>query len=169
MRRIPITIVVFVLLASLVRVAAAQKDDTGSIESTVAAIYQCISGPPGARDWARFQELFVPEAHLVFSGKTKDGTAIHTAMTPTEFADQSKPYFLKEGFFESSIANKIDQFGSVAHVFSTYESRHEKAGKPFSRGINSIQLLFDGKRWWVVSLVWDSERDDNPIPAKYLK
>jgi putative nucleotidyltransferase with HDIG domain len=169
MRRITVVSLFVVALSSQAGAASAQKDDTGSIESTVAALYQCISGPPGARDWARFQALFVPEAHLVFSGKTKDGTALHTAMTPTEFADQSKPYFLKEGFFESSIANKIDQFGTVAHVFSTYESRHEKAGKPFSRGINSIQLLFDGKRWWVVSLVWDSERADNPIPAKYLK
>jgi hypothetical protein len=54
-------------------------------------------------------------------------------------------------------------------VFSSYESkRTAQDAKPFSRGINSIQLLNDGKRWYVVTIFWDSERPDNPIPAKYL-
>ena len=37
------------------------------------------------------------------------------------------------------------------------------------RGINSIQLVRDGKRWWIASVVWDTERPDNPIPADYQK
>ena len=36
------------------------------------------------------------------------------------------------------------------------------------RGINSIQLVNDGKRWWIASVVWDTEQPDNPIPAQYL-
>jgi len=68
---------------------------------------------------------------------------------------------------------KIDRrlrFGNVVHAFSTYESRRAQAdAQPFARGINSIQLYHDGTRWWVMTLMWDSERPDNPIPAKYLK
>ena len=26
-----------------------------------------------------------------------------------------------------------------------------------------MQLMFDGARWWMVSIVWDTERDGNPI------
>jgi hypothetical protein len=26
----------------------------------------------------------------------------------------------------------------------------------------------DGRRWWVVTVFWDSERPDNRIPEKYL-
>jgi len=55
----------------------------------------------------------------------------------------------------------------MAQVFSTYESRHEKDGAPFARGINSIQLLWDGGRWWVATILWDSERPDNPILPQY--
>ena len=74
-----------------------------------------------------------------------------------------------EGFFEQEINRRIDKFGAVVHVFSTYESRHAKSdAKPFVRGINSIQLFFDGKRWWVVTIFWDSERPDQPIPGEYL-
>jgi hypothetical protein len=36
------------------------------------------------------------------------------------------------------------------------------------RGINSIQLWNDGKRWWIVNIFWQSETPDNPIPEKYL-
>lgn len=150
-------------------VPEAKPADVASIDSILAALYDVISGPAGPRDWDRFNSLFIPEAHLIFTGKKPDGTPVHRALTPKEYQERSGEYFLKEGFFENTIANKIDRFGQVAQVFSTYESRHEKGAKPFARGINSIQLLNDGKRWWVVSILWDSERPDNPIPAQYLK
>ena len=58
----------------------------------------------------------------------------------------------------------------MTHAFSTYESRRKANDeKPFARGINSIQLLNDGKRWWVVTVYWQAERPDSPIPAQYLK
>jgi len=54
-------------------------------------------------------------------------------------------------------------------VFSSYESRRSPAAKPFQRGINSIQLLNNGKRWWVLSILWDEERAGNPLPADFVK
>ncbi len=147
----------------------AKPADVDSIGSILNALYDVISGPAGPRDWDRFNSLFIPEAHLIFTGKKLDGTPVHLALTPKQYQDRSGAFFLKEGFFENSVANRIDRFGQVAQVFSTYESRHEKGAEPFARGINSIQLMNDGKRWWVVSILWDSERPDNPIPKQYLK
>ena len=67
------------------------------------------------------------------------------------------------------VARQADTFGNIAQLFSTYESRRRPDDpKPFARGINSIQLMNDGKRWWVVSVYWQAERPDNPIPARYL-
>jgi len=57
--------------------------------------------------------------------------------------------------------------GNIAQVFSTYESRHTKDAEPFQRGINSFQLLFDGHRWWVVTIYWQGERPGLPIPKQY--
>jgi hypothetical protein len=75
----------------------------------------------------------------------------------------------KNGFFETEIARQVEQYGGVVHAFSTYESRHKAEDPaPFVRGINSIQLFNDGQRWWVVTILWEGERPDNPIPQKYL-
>jgi hypothetical protein len=56
----------------------------------------------------------------------------------------------------------------VLHAFSTYESKRTQDGLPFARGINSFQLYSDGTRWWIVTIFWDAETPDKPIPAKYL-
>lgn len=143
--------------------------DTKTIESTLAALYDVISGPAGARNWVRFHELFIPEGRLIFNGKNPKGEQVRRVMSPDDFEKHAGEVFQKEGFFERSVANHVDRFGSVAQVFSTYESRHEKEGAPFARGINSIQLAWDGSRWWVVTILWDSERADNPIPKEFSR
>ena len=75
----------------------------------------------------------------------------------------------KEGFFEKEVARVTEQFGQIVHAFSTYESRHAPDdAKPFARGINSIQLMNDGKRWWIVTIFWQGEDEKKPLPEKYL-
>jgi hypothetical protein len=72
------------------------------------------------------------------------------------------------GFFEREIARTTDTFGQIVHVFSTYESRHAPTTPSLSmRGINSIQLYHDGKRWWIVNLLWRAE-DAGICPAGAL-
>jgi hypothetical protein len=51
---------------------------------------------------------------------------------------------------------------------STYSSSTTPDGEPYDRGINSIQLTWDGERWWIVSWIFDSERPGNPIPPEFL-
>ena len=68
------------------------------------------------------------------------------------------------------MSNKVEQFGNIAQVFSTYESRHNSGdAQPFQRGINSFQLVNDGKRWWIITILWQAETPDAPIPAEFLK
>jgi len=91
-------------------------------------------------------------------------------MTVEDYAQRNGPFFEKQSFFEREAARRTDAFGNIAHVFSTYESRHSKDdAKPFQRGINSIQLLNDGKRWWIVTVFLPSEDEKNPLPEKYSK
>lgn len=146
----------------------ANPADVNSIAAIIHAVYDVISGPPGERDWKRFRSLFIPEARLIFSGKNPKGEYRRAVMSPEDYIQRSGPMFLKEGFFERTIGNRVEQFGTVAHVFSTYETLHGDK-KPMARGINSIQLVNDGRRWYVVTIMWDQERPDNPIPAKYLQ
>jgi hypothetical protein len=150
---------------------AARGEDVASVDAILTALYDVISGPAGQkRDWNRFQSLFLPGGRLIGTGQAADGTVRHRNMTPADYQATSGTALETQGFFEKEIHRVSETFGNVTHAFSTYESRRNaNDAQPFARGINSIQLFNDGKRWWVVSVFWDSERANNPIPAKYIK
>ena len=117
--------------------------------------------------------MFHPSARLIpcFPARqeNENGQIATRVFTIEEFIKAIEPRVKSEGFYEQEIARRVERFGSVAHVFSTYESRHAlEDPKPFARGINSIQLFFDGKRWWTVTIFWDSERAGQAIPDEYL-
>jgi hypothetical protein len=146
------------------RVPPARPEDVKSVDSILTALYGVISGPPGARDWNRFRSLFLPEGRLTSSAKGTDGAIRVHAMSVEDYARLAGDYFTQHAFFESPIVNRVEPFGNITQVFSSYESRHAAGEAPFARGINSIQLLNDGTRWWIVSILWDEERTDNPLP-----
>lgn len=146
----------------------ARPSDVASMEAIIEAVYDVISGPKGQeRDWNRMRSLFVPGARLISARTGKDGVTSAHVMSVDDYIRLGDPLLKKDGFFEREAYRTEDRFGNIAQVFSTYESRHEKDGKPFQRGINSFQLLFDGKRWWVVTIYWQGERPELPIPKQY--
>jgi len=148
----------------------ANPADVGSMDAIIAAVYDVISGPAGKkRDWDRMRSLFFPGARLIPTGPRPNGGYGSRALTVDDYVSRADPLFEKEGFFEREAARKVEQFGQIAHVFSTYESRHAPGdAKPFQRGINSFQLMNDGKRWWVITIFWQGEDEKNPLPEKYL-
>jgi hypothetical protein len=148
---------------------AAKPADVKSMDAIMAALYDVISGPAGQkRDWDRMRSLFAPGARLIPAAKRSSGEVTARVLSVEDYISHAQPFFDKEGFFESEVARRVEQYAHIAHVFSTYESRHEKAGKPFARGINSIQLLNDGKRWWIVTIYWEGETPETPLPEQYL-
>ena len=147
---------------------AADPKDVKSLDAIVAAIYDVISGPPGARDWNRFNSLFAKDARLIAVRAPKEGKPVLVTMTPAAYAERAGSYFLEHGFFEHELSRKTDSYGAMTHIYTTYESRETKDGKSIDRGINSMEFFYDGERWWCVEIYWDSERPGNPIPEKYL-
>ena len=146
------------------RVPAAKPDDVKSVDSILRALYDVISGPAGDRDWNRFRSLFVPEARLTSAAKGQGGSIF--LVDVEGYVKGAGGYFETHPFFESSIVNRIEKFGNVVHVLSSYESRNARGEKPFARGVNSIQLFNDGSRWWVISILWDEETPANPLPPE---
>src|SRR3984893_7020626 len=151
----------------------ANPADVESIDAIVAAAYDGISGPAGKkRDWDRERSLYFPGARLIplaMDAGKQDVDLAPQVLDIEGFIARVEPFFEKRGFYEKEIARRTEQFGQIAHVWSTYESRHnEDDPEPFMRGINSIQLFNDGKRWWIVSIYWQQESARDPIPEKYL-
>lgn len=150
--------------------ATAKEADAASIDSIVAALYDVISGPAGApRNWNRMRALFTPDAKLmVILPRPEGGFGLRT-MTVEDYISRNMSAFNTAGFYEREIARTTESFGQLAHVFSTYELlRSPNDAKPFMRGINSIQLAHDGKRWWIANLVWRAEDGSLTLPERYL-
>jgi hypothetical protein len=178
MDRIASSIVVLLFVVALSAPAAdlsaqqVQVDpaDVETIDGIIAALYAAISGPVGQpRNHDQFLSVFAPDARLQpTSQQAPNG---YLSWTPADYWDRNAEALVQIGFTEAEIGRTTEVFGNVTHVFSTYESYRYDNGEPtgpFSRGINSIQIIHYQDRYWILSLTWDSERADNPIPSKYV-
>ncbi|GAB5527925.1 MAG: hypothetical protein Roseis2KO_57970 [Roseivirga sp.] len=169
MKRLALLLVTCFIAASL-SAQEAKTEDVESVDAIITALYDVISGPAGEkRDWDRMKSLFIPEGRLIPTFKQPDGKVGYRWWSIQEYIDQAGAGLEKNGFFEVEIARKQENYGTVVHLFSTYESRRNADDeKPFARGINSIQLMYDSERWWIVSVFWRGESPDNKIPDTYL-
>lgn len=153
-----------------------QKDSTEylkkvqTVDAIMGTLYDVISGDKGKeRDWDLFRYLFKDGAKLIPSGQAKDGSYKLRYDTPEDYISKSGKWLEENGFHEREIYRELQQFGNIAHVMSTYKCFHTKDDKePFMRGINSIQLMYDNERWWIVNIYWAQETPDNPIPENFL-
>jgi hypothetical protein len=151
--------------------AAAQyprEQDVATLDGILRAYYEVVSGPVGSSpDRARDESLHVPGARVGITQPGSDGKPTFETMTLGEFHDRfGEPRTVP--FYEWELHRVTQRFGDIAHVWSTYVTSDAPDGAPRSRGINSIQLHFDGARWWIVGWIFDTERADNPIPAEFL-
>ncbi len=144
----------------------ARAEDVSTIEGIVTASYETISGGVGVpRQWGRDRTLFDPNSRSVaIHVDAKTGAIKTESMTEQDFADRSDASVVKEGFTERELKHVIKRYGNVATVLSSYEG--STSGKVIERGVNIFQLYFDGKRWWILSMVWDEERPGNSIPEE---
>lgn len=149
----------------------ADSQDVASVEAILGALYQVISGDSGvARNWDRFRSLFAPGARLIPIGPRQAGGFGARVLTPEEYIQLSGPFLVNNGFHEREVAHRSERYGQLVQVFSTYESRRRATDRdPFMRGINSIQLFHDGRRWWVMTVMWRAESPDLPLSTRYLE
>jgi hypothetical protein len=149
--------------------AAPEPADVGSIDGMIRAYYDVITGPPGQpRQWSRDRTLYIPDMRFVAVEVDAKGRPEPRIMSHQQFVDNSNASMVAKGFDEREIHRVTQRFGNIAHVFSTYQTREKPGGPVLARGINSIELFWDGKRWWIASAIWDEERPDSPIPKEYL-
>jgi hypothetical protein len=157
--------------------AAKVMSDVDTVDHLIHSLYDVISGPAQPRDWERFRSLFLPDGRI---GVVRPETAATTDapaqkgdavfLTPDMYAQRDDTYFKTHGFFERSVANRVEEFGNLIQVWSTYESRHAKDdNQPFTRGINSFQIVHVRGRFWIASILFDDERPGVTLPDKYLK
>ncbi len=149
---------------------AAKPEDVASIDAIIKSYYEATSAPAGEkRAWERLHSLFLPKSRMI-ACRPVDGKADVWLLPIGDYIDFNSTYMQAGGYFEKEVARRVEEFGHIAQVWSTYEARKTAdAPEPYSRGIYSFQLLNDGDRWWIVNAYWDYERPESPIPEKYLQ
>ena len=151
----------------VVETVAPRPEDVGSVDGVLKAFYEVTNIAPGApRQWARDRTLYVPWIHFVSIHDGKDGPEV-TSWTHPEFVAATEP-LLKAGFQERELKRRVSRYGNIAHVESSYETRSGTDNPKVSRGVNFLELFFDGTRWWVASAVWQGESPRTPIPSELL-
>jgi len=156
------------LKAVEIPVIEADPKDVSSIDGIMKAFYETISGGKGvARQWSRDKTLYIPDVRFV-AMREDNGKIGANVMNHAQYVNGSNEFLVTEGFTEREINRTVRKFGNLAHVFSVYE--YETEGKKSKgRGINSVELFFDGKRWWISAVTWDEERENNKITKEFLK
>lgn len=143
--------------------------DVASADAIITAVYEVITVAPGVTpDWDRFRNLFRPETRFIPTRKDASGNLITGPMSPEEYITAFSSRVSK-GFYETEIHKVTESYGTLTHVFSTYETKETKEGPVTNRGINSFQLFNDGKRYYIITIFWCAESNGFPLPEKYLK
>jgi hypothetical protein len=144
--------------------------DVSSPEAVVLALYETISGPAESereRDWTRLRALLSPDATFrLVRWFYPDQVAEELRLwSVDEFIEAGKLFWRDAGFWERELWSRVEVFGNVAHVWSSYEGRvGSPDANPVTRGVNSFQLVHADGRWWLVSIAWDIETEDNRVP-----
>jgi hypothetical protein len=151
--------------------------DVDSLDGIVVALYASVSFPTnGAPDWARFRGLFEPCALMIRVDPRMTVLPVAEREAPALLATPVDAYIQRtqalidagslRGFEERELVRRTEVFGDVAQVFSSYERCAD--GGQVVRGVNSMQLVKDGERWWISAIAWTDETADNPLPARFL-
>ncbi|HWN06981.1 MAG TPA: nuclear transport factor 2 family protein [Steroidobacteraceae bacterium] len=128
-------------------------------------LYRAISAAPGERDWASVRRVYHPEARLVRTGLNPDGTRFATVMSLDAYIENVEALLRNVQFSEAEIGHEAEVFGNVARVTSLYAFTWvSPTDRREGRGVNYLTLIFEGGRWQVMSIVWDSERPGNVLP-----
>jgi len=148
------------LFLAAVAAQPAPNADLAEIDKTVLAVYDVISGPPGQkRDFERMRSLFAPGATMKAIGPKglRGGTV-------EDYISRNAAVLEKEGFTEKELGRKVELWGNLATVWSSYDGRTAN-GSFHERGINSFQLVKVDGKWLVASILWQEETPANPLPA----
>ena len=143
-------------------------DDFTTVDGLLFAMYATISGPAGVEpDWNRERSLFAPGGRLIPTRVGPDGQLRAQSLTVDEYIETRAPYLRENAFYEREVLRRVEEFGHVAQVFSIYESAETPDGPAFVRGVNLIQLIFTGGRWWIQSILWENDIEGARLPKSF--
>jgi len=137
--------------------------DVLSLDGIINAYYKVVSGPKGFKYDTKKDQLIHADNAIITRFNEVGEFQRHTLSD--EQKSLTEPY--PKGLYEVEINRIVEEYGRIAHVWSTFEMRESLDSDAFLRGVNSISLYFKDDRWWIAS--WSTQYEDNmKVPEKYL-
>lgn len=134
--------------------------DVATIDGIMEAFYEVVSGPAGERaDRARDRTLHHPEAWIAIAGEDRSGNPVVNVMTLDGYHGDNVPR--EEPFWEWETDRSVQRSGNMVSVWSSYASARSENGTPFTTGVNSVTLFWDGDRWWIMNWMFDATAGRN--------
>ena len=129
--------------------------DAEQLDEVLRAFYEVISFDDGATpDWERMSGLFSEHARI--TRVTPEAIDYMDLGTFRSMAEELLEVGAYTSFYEYEVARRVDAYGKVIHVASTYETKISPTAQDFiERGINSLQLIREDGKWRIISLCWD--------------
>jgi hypothetical protein len=154
-----------------VAVGTSPAAELSTVDAVVEALYRAVSFSPGGEpDWQLLRDLMLPGAVMAQPVQGSDEVAL---LTVDEFIDrfarelEGSP-LRESGFRETVVRVETIRFGRTAHSHVVYEPRTGgSSAAPLGRGVDSIQLVLTGGRWWIASIATELEQPDRPIPESF--
>ncbi len=144
--------------------AVARAEDVKTVDGIITALYDVISGPAGQRDWIRFRSLFTENAIMGAVAEMPNGTSRYVPMTPVSYIEQHDSFLQQNALTEKELGREEWKFGKIVQIKTAYELTVGNEGETRRRGVNLVNLVWDHERWWITSILWTTEGEENPIP-----
>ena len=138
-----------------------------TLDGLFEALYGSISGPPGGQDFELSRRIHHPDARLVRTRLDEAGKPVAFSFSVDEYQENVRGLLADMHFHEIETDRRTVRFGNLAQAFSAYEARTApQGGELIKRGMNFAHLYHDGRRWWLMHLIWDDEREGVTVPRE---
>ena len=135
-----------------------------AVQAPVDAFFATITGPSGARDWAAFDTLFLPDARVDAMGIDEQGENAYHPQSVSEYGEHIGAYVASIGYYHTLLERETHCYGRIASVSGRFESRNEPAGEVIDRAIITFQLIRPDSVWRIAHVMWNSATPANPLP-----
>ena len=165
-------LLVFFILISATTLTAQEKmsADTNaakSIDGIVKEVLRLVSGEKGkTRNWEALRNLFLPTATFTVLNNSDSIPQPVETVSLDDFIKLMHDEYYEQDYLEYEIGKTIDEYNGIANVFQSFYGKDSENRE--ERGINSYQLVYFKKRWWVANLLWTGDTNGVKIPDKYL-
>ena len=137
------------------------------VRAAMGRYYELFCFKGGATpDPEELRDLFMPEGKVINSNPD-----LPRALNVEQFIDLQQAqatHRAATGFYEREQFQKIDLFGNVAHVLSTYAKLDRSHTEPFALGVGSVQLIKVQERWLISVVAWYDQTAEVQVPERYL-